>query len=197
MAGNAITFSLDITRWQQAVNFVFQESQQALPEIINRSALVTIIGGRGVLGAMKRTPKALRATIKAVPIKLIARVVMAKARANGEKLTKAQIRDRIAKEYRRRIAAIGYTANVGWNNAAMAFGGRGIGARASGRSYAQYGYGRESKPGDYTAEMVNTAPAAELIGRTALQQALDDATDDMIAYWEERSGRIFRSVSAT
>lgn len=89
------------------------------------------------------------------------------------------------------------TALVGWNKAAIAFGGRGIGKRAQrGRGYAEQGYGKPAQSGDYVAEMVNSAPAATLIGEQALQDALDAAAADMIEYWEQKSGAIFRSQSA-
>jgi hypothetical protein len=36
-----------------------------------------------------------------------------------------------------------------------------------------------------------------LIGQQALQDALDDTAQDMVAYWEEKTGAIFQSQSAT
>src|SRR5580704_15411969 len=122
-----IQTTIDTSEFERAVRFAFEESQKSIPEIINRGALVAIIGGKGVQGAMKRTPKASKAAILAVDVKKIARHVMFTHK--GQKLTRAQIQQLIAKEYHRRVAAIGYTAHVGWNNAAIAFGGKGIGAR--------------------------------------------------------------------
>lgn len=188
-----INTELDTSRFVEAVRFAFEESEKSLPEIINRGALVAIIGGKGVRGAMQRTPKASASKIKAVDVKKIARHVMFKHK--GEKLTRIQIRQLIAKEYRRRIAAIGYTALVGWNKAAIAFGGRGIGKRASGRGYASEGSGKKAQAGDYTAEFTNTAPAAALIGSQALQDALDDTARDIVEHWEEKTGAIFHSQS--
>ena len=187
---------LDTSQFEQAIRFAFEESEKSVPEIINRAALVAIIGGRGVKGAMQRTPRALAARIKALPVQKIARYVLFKHR--GEKLTRKQIARLIGKEYRRRIAAIGYTALVGWNKAALAFGGRGIGRRAQGgRNYAEQGSGKPARAGDYSAEFTNTAPAAILIGEQALQEALDDTAQDMVEKWERKTGAIFQSQSAT
>jgi hypothetical protein len=191
----SVNVEIDTHEFEQAVKFVFEQSEKSLPEIINRGALVAIIGGKGVKGAMQRTPKALKSKIEAVPVKKIAKHVLYKHK--GEKLTRKQLSQLIRREYRRRIAAIGYTALVGWNNAALAFGGRGIGRRAQGgKGYAQRGSGVPAQAGNYVAEFTNTAPAAALIGEQALQDALDQTAQDMIAHWEEKAGVIFRSQSA-
>jgi len=175
-----VTVEFDTSRFEAAVKYVFENTQKSLPEIINRAALTTIIGGRGVTGAMQRTQKAARAKIMGVPVKLVAGRIMNKHK--GQKLTKAQIDILVRKEYKRRVAAIGYTANVGWNNAAIAFGGRGIGKHAAGKGYASEGQGIKATAGNYVAELSNTTPAAGLIGWKPLQEALDDVSRDIVEH---------------
>lgn len=188
--------SIDTREFERAVKFVFQNTAKALPEIVNRGALVAIIGGRGVQGAMQRTRKASASAIRAVDAGIIAAQVHKKFK--GQKFTKAEMKRYIRREYARRIAAIGYTANVGWDNAAKAFGGRGIGSkRSTGKGYASQGYGRPaSGTTNVVAEFVNTTPAAVLIGAEALQAALNETARDLIQHAEEKMGKIFSSASA-
>jgi hypothetical protein len=206
------TFELDTTKFRQAVEFVFENTRKTAPDIINHAALVTIIGGKGVQGAMQLTRRALKSAILAVPVKIIAGVVMKKHKGEfvtrqrtrrGQKAfivgqaanTRARIKELVQREYRRRIAAIGYTALVGWNNAAIAFGGSGVGKKAVGKGYAAFGYGKPAQGMNLVAEIANTAPAALSIGAQPLQQALNNATQDMIDFWEEKSGEIFEKVT--
>lgn len=201
-------FELDTSSFKESIRFVLDNTHKKLPDVINRAALATIIGGKGVQGAMQRTPKAAREKILAVPREVIARVVMAKvnqgqfylplrgfrgagAGPGGSGARRAEINRLIRKEYSKRLAAIGYTANVGWNNAAKAFGGRGIGGRATGLGEAALGEGRPATPGNLVAQFSNAAPAAYLIGQQALQDALDQVSDDMIAHTKEILQKIF------
>jgi hypothetical protein len=171
---------VDTRELMAAIRYVFDNTHKTMPAIVNRAALVTIIGGKGVTGAMRRTMRASRQSILAVPEKLVAGHVM--NRHKGEKLTRTQIKALVKKEYRRRVAAIGYTANVGWSKAARAFGGTGVGRRATGRGYATLGYGKPASSGDLAAEAVNTAPVAALIGAKPLQEALEDTARDMVEH---------------
>ena len=179
------TVTLDTSKFEAAVKFVFEQTTRSLPEIINRAALVTIIGGRGVDGVMKRTPRALAGAIMAVPAKEIAGKIRAKTKGLNPQLI-AQAVDR---ERKRRIAAIGYTAVVGWAKAAEDLGGR-IRAR-SGKGYASMGYATPASPGRYEAIIANTTPAAELIGVQPLQDALNDTAQDMIQFWQQKTGAAF------
>jgi len=190
-----VSVELDTTKFAAAVTYVFENSRKLVPEIMNRGLLVAIIGGSGVDGAMQRTPKAAKESILSLAIKLIAGYVMNKHK--GEKMTRQQMYALIDKEVKRRISAIAYTARVGWNNAAIAFGGHGIGKRASGIGYAKEGYGipvSEVQWPFFTAEMVNAAPAAVLIGEQPLQDALDDAAEDMVHFMEMRLQEVFNTV---
>lgn len=186
------TVTIDTSAFERAVKFAFAESEKSLVEIINRGCLVAIVGGRGVKGAMARTPKASRSKILGVDVKKIARHVMFKHK--GQKLTRKQISQLIGKEYRRRVAAIGYTARVGWNNAAVAFGGKGIGKRAAGKGEWSRGSGQPASFGNYVATFTNTTPVAALIGTQALQDALNDTAQDIVQHWEEKAGAIFQGA---
>ncbi len=191
-----VAFSLDLTQMLGAITYVHRNTQKTLPDIINRASLVAIIGGKGVAGAMKLTPKASAAKINSVPVEAIAKVAMARARARGEKLTRRQVAQAIGREYRRRIGAIGYTAYVGWNKAAIAFGGRGVGHRAAGQGYASRGYGLVATFSRLIAEFVNTAPAAEIICREALQTAVNQTAADMIDHVQQKMQALFSEVNA-
>lgn len=188
--------TIDATKFTQAVKFVFANSAKSLPDIVNRGALVAIIGGRGVQGAMQRTMKASAARIREVDIGIISAYVRKKHK--GEKHTKSEWNKLVRREYARRIGAIGYTANVGWNNAAIAFGGKGIGSkRAGGRGLASSGYGKPAVgTTNIVAEFANTAPAAVLIGQEALQLALNDTARDMIEHAQNKFTQIFSGSSA-
>jgi hypothetical protein len=184
------TIQLDTSKFEQAVKFVFANTQRALPEILNRAALVTIIGGQNVDGAMQRTPRASKEAIRAVPAKAVASYVLHKNA--GISLTKTQLKQLIAKEYRRRVAAVGYTALVGWSYAAQDLGGRGMkGGHSKGKGFYTYGYAKPATYGHYEVIIANTTPAAELIGSGPLQAALNDTAADMIDYWQRQSGAIF------
>jgi hypothetical protein len=191
-----VSFEVQTAKFVEAINMVYEHSRKTIPEILNRGMLVAIIGGSGVQGAMQLTPKAAKDAILSTPIKLIAGYVVNKHK--GEKMTRQQMYDYIRKEVRRRISAIGYTATVGWNNAAIAFGGRGIRSnRTTGRGFAELGSGTPSNEGmwpNFEAAAVNTAPAASVIGEQPMQEALDNAAEDMIRDAEERMQSIFNAT---
>lgn len=180
------TVTLNTTKFEQAVRFVFENTRRALPEIINRAALVTIIGGKGTEGAMKLTRRAAVGAIRAVPAKAVAAYV--RQRHIG-RMSRTALDALVKKEYKRRIAAIGYTAVVGWARAAQDLGGS-IKARG-GKGYASMGYARPASYGNYTVIIANTTPAALLIGAQPLQQALDNTAADMIQFWQAKTGAIF------
>ncbi len=179
-----VTADLDMTRFEAAVHYVYEHTRHTLPEIVNRGALVSVIGGKGVQGAMQRTKKALRSAILSAPVKQVAGKVMKKYA--GQRLTRDQIKQLVRKEYARRLAAIGYTANVGWNNAAVQLGGRGIkGSRARGKGYAEFGFGAPADTSQWPsviAQVANAAPAAAFIGEQPLQDAINDAARDMVEF---------------
>jgi hypothetical protein len=189
-----VDVQVDTSELKAAIQYVFDNTRRTMPDIINRAALVTLIGGKGVTGAMKRTMKAARSSILAVPEKYVAGYVMNKHK--GEKLTRARIKELVRKEYRRRIGAIGYTANVGWNKAVLAFGGRGIGKRGQGKGYAQFGYGKPAVSGDLTAEGANATPMAAALGQAPLQAALAETARDMVEYAGGEFDKIIKAAGA-
>ena len=67
-----VELQIDTKPLEKAILFVAENTSKELPDIINRAGLVTIIGGKGVQGAMKLTPRAAAARINAVPVKDIA-----------------------------------------------------------------------------------------------------------------------------
>lgn len=189
--------TIDTSRLRSAIIYVVTNTDKQLPDVVNRAALTTIIGGKGVKGAMQRTPKADKTKIKTLPARLIVRVVIKKLRAKGVTIPQGKagvqfIAQAVKKEIKRRAAASGYTAYVGWNKAAMAFGGRGVGKRAANaKGYATRGYGKRATVGDLVAEMVNAAPVASKIGTAPLQAALNDQARDMIQHTNEKLQKIF------
>ncbi len=198
-------FKLDTTKFKATIEFVLTNTKKTLPDVLNRAALYTIIGGKGVKGAMQRTPKASRQAILDVPRNIIAGVVMKKISQGqmylplgrgAKRHRRVEFNRLIRLEYARRVASIGYTANVGWNNAAIAFGGRGIGSRAKGIGLASEGYGSPATIGNLVARFGNAAPAATVIGKQALQDALDDVSRDMIEHTKQRLQEIFDKAHA-
>jgi len=182
-----VELQIDTKPLEKAILFVAENTSKELPDIINRAGLVTIIGGKGVQGAMKLTPRAAAARINAVPVKDIAKDVMARAKRKGERLNKQDIALRIGKEYRRRIAAIGYIAVVGWNKAAIALGGHGIGRRGSSHvGWAELGGARPAIRGALECEFWNSTPVAAEIGAQALQTAIEQTSVDMIDHIQQK-----------
>lgn len=177
-------FSIDTRDFMEAFDFVISTVPKDVPKYLNKKALMVIIGGKGVKGAIQRTPRASEAAIKAVPVREVAGTVIKRAKRKGEwPLTGAEIKLRVKREYARRASSIAYTAGPGWNNAAVALGGRGVNKQAGfGKSEASHGLGKLATVQNPIAEIVNTAPASELIGTQPLNDALRDVARDMVEY---------------
>lgn len=192
-------FKLDLTEFRQAVREVMKGTKKTEAEILNRGALVAVIGGKGVKGAMQRTPKADRGKINSLSAKQLAGAVIRKAKEKGTwPMKKEDFRKAINAEKARRRRSINYTAGPGWSKAAQAFGGRGVRGRQPGfeKSEAAKGYGDKATPSSLVAEIANTAPAADLIGRKALQEALNDTARDMVQHAAARLQKTFDKHSA-
>lgn len=190
---------IDMTQFRQAVREVLQDVRKDEVSIVNRAGLVAITGGKGVRGAIHRTPRASRAAIDAISPKVLAGVVIKKAKLKGEwPLTSAEIKKRIKKERSRRKSSIAYTAGPGWHKAAVAMGGRGVRGIQSGfaESKAAKGGGTKATVQQVEAIIENTAPAADLIGRPALQAALNDTARDMIQHARAKIGATLKRKSA-
>lgn len=190
--------SLDTSSLESALVFVEMATGRSMAESMNRAGLHAIIGSGTGPGAMQLTPKASRSAIAAVPDKQIAGFVIKKAKRLGQwPLSSVEIARRVKKERQRRASSSGYAAYAGWNNAAKAMGGRGIRkgvTEAFARSEAARGGGSKASPGDLTASIRNTAPAAEKIGFAALQEGLDNAARDLIEYGTRKMQGNFNKV---
>lgn len=185
-----MSLTLDTSGLEMAVLEVERATGRSCADSLNRAALTAIIGARGVRGAMQLTPKADPAKIAAVPELLLRRVVLKRARLAGQTLTPVETASAIKKERAKRKKAHGYTAFAGWNNASKAVGGRGLKTTERfNKSDARHGTGRRASSNNMTAEIINTAPAAEIIGTAALQQGIDNAAGDLMAYATRRIQR--------
>lgn len=182
-----------------ALLFVEKATGRTCEESLERAAKHTVIGSGSYPGAMQLTPKATTAAIDAVPDKLIRGFVIKKLKQKGRwPMASPVIAQLIAKERARRRRSVGYAAYAGWNNAAIAFGGRGIKGITEDfpRSDASGGYGEVHKSAHETlAEMTNNAPAIERIGEQALQDALDNAAKDLVDYGERKLYGVMQKVN--
>lgn len=177
--------SLDTSNFVNAVLEVERVTGRSCAESINRAGLTAIIGAKGRKGAMQLTPKASKSKIDSVTDRQLRGAVLSRAKKKGEKLTSQEIDKRVKRERASRRRAAGYTAFAGWNNAAKAFGGKGLNGvddKRFGKSEARHGVGSKASASNLVAEMVNTAPMAETIGFDALQQGLDNAAEDLEEY---------------
>lgn len=177
-----MSLDIDISDFQSALEFVEQATGRPMAQSLNRQG-GNIVFRFGANSVMRTTPTAEKAKIMAVDPKEVAGYVIKKMKAKGLPITRQSIADAVKKEYARRVRASGYTAFVGWSNAAKAFGGRGVkGVTGSQKKLARFGYGHRASPDNLVAEIANTAPAAEEIGFDALQTAVDFAADDLMVY---------------
>lgn len=189
-------FQFDDKEFAKAVEFVEKATGRTARETINRAGLHVIIGGKGFQGAMQLTPKASKSAIRAIDKEAV-RGYLAKKLGGFKGMTKGQIAALVVQEIKRRVRAIGYTAFVGWSNAAKAFGGRGLkGVTGSAKKLARFGLGRKAtSTTNPEAVLVNTAPMAEKIGLTPLQKAITNVARDLVEYGTRRLAKTFKAVS--
>lgn len=191
-------FSLNTRRFEEALRFVETTTGRSMADSLNRAALHVVIGSGAGPGAMQLTPKASKGAISAVTARQLAGYVITKAKQTGKwPLTREEIKERVKRERKRRQAAAGYTAFAGWNKAAQKLGGKGL------RRGIQPGFARsEAARGDATkatainlvAEIVNTAPMAERIGGAALQDAINNAAQDLVDYGTRKLAQNMKKV---
>lgn len=182
-------FQFDTREFHKALDEVIEITGKDAPKFLNKKALSVIIGSKGHPGAVQLTPEADRGKIAAVPVRAVAARVIKRAKKKGEwPLTSDEINRRVKKEYGRMKSSIAYTRGPGWSKAAKALGGTGVRGKKNqeqpgfAKSKAAKGYGKKAAKGDLTAIISNTAPAAALIGREAIQRAIDGQAADMRAY---------------
>jgi hypothetical protein len=188
-----MNISIDTRDFEKAVKKVIDASGKDAAEILNKAGRTLILGGRGFPGLIKLFPRADKAKIRAIPHAVLAGIV-AKKFSKGT-ISRAQFNREMKKVRARRLQAVGYHAGPGWNEAARAFGGRGV--RTQGgyrRSLAARGRGTRAMARRLVAEVVNTAPAAARIGGDAMRQALSYTTRDLLSYAERKLQQRFKRV---
>lgn len=184
-------FKFDLREFQQGMKDIASEGKTDEVAILNKAVLIAIIGGGGVAGAMKTTPKA---NLAGLDRKLVAGGVAEKLRRQGRYrgLSSAEFDRLVTEEMVRRKRSVGYTAGPGWDKAARAFGGTGV-FRQSGfdRSEAAKGFGDVADERHMVAEISNSTPWAIHIGREPLQQAFDAVGQDMQRHHAEKLQKTF------
>lgn len=192
-------FTFDESEFGRAIELVERETGRAAKDSINRAALHVIIGGKGFQGAMQLTAKASKAKIVGLDRSLVAGFVANKLRASGglKGLSKGQFNTLVENEIKRRVRAIGYTAFAGWNNAAKAFGGRGLkNVTGSVKKLSRFGYGKKAASNlTPEATLTNTTPMAEIIGREPLEKAITNVARDLVEYVARKLQATAKKVS--
>lgn len=208
-----MSFKFDLREFAKAVDEVKRNTRKTEPEIVNRAALTVIIGGRGVRGAIQRTPRADKGKIAGVSERQLTAAVVKKLEKKGklpmvgggkrnkrgqfQKVGGINLKAEVRKERARRMRSIAYTAGPGWDKAAQALGGRGVGKQPGfERSEAAKGSAKRATIASVAAVIENAAPAAHSIGGAALQGALDDTARDMMAYARKKLEATFKRNSA-
>lgn len=197
-------FTVDLTEFRASFNRIIREHKKDVAPYLNKKAHGVIVGTKGYKGAVQLTPEASAAKINAVTVRQLTGYVCRKARMAGEwPLSREEIKLRVEKERRRRRSAIAYTRGPGWLKAAKDLGGGTgkFGGKTSphpefSKSKAAKGYGRKASVSNLTALLVNKAPAADLIGRGALQEAINNQARDMVEYADREIFKKFIAESA-
>lgn len=193
----SVSFTLNTDEFSKAVGFVVSATGKDCAEVLNRAGLTALIGGRGVKGAVKRTAKADPARIEArlFADKLAIKIVMSRAKAKGERLTRAEISKRARRLINQRKQASAYTRGPGWNNAIVAMGGKGVKVnKRFAQSEARFGSGKKATANKLVARIINTAPVSGKIGLIPLQAALNDTARDMVEYGTKKLQKSFDKV---
>lgn len=183
-------FTLDTREFFKALDQVVETFGKDAPKYLNKKAQSIIVGSKGHPGAVQLTPQASVEKIKAVPLRAVTARVIQRAKANGRwPLSGEEIAKLVKQEYGRMKASIAYTRGAGWLKAASQLGANGVRSGKRGRpqkgfekSKAARGYARKATKGNLMAILANAAPAADKIGRKALQRAVDGQAADMRAY---------------
>jgi hypothetical protein len=187
-----MSLTIDSSMMKRAIRFVVYEvGAKDLPDTLNSASLDTGIK------AIKNTPRASTAKIAAVTDAQLAGRIANRFRKRGKKIPKGKMADLIKAERKRMRASRAFTAGPGWDKAVRAFGGRGV-KRQKGfeQSEASKGKGSKASKMKLIAELVNTTPAGEKIGKEALQQSLDQAALGLATYGHRRLQRTFDKVNA-
>lgn len=194
-----MSLSINVEEFAEAARFVIRVTGKDEIEVLNRGALHAVIGGKGVRGAIQRTPKAGVSQIKSEATKIICiRIIERSLKKQGIIKTRDEINALAVKMVQARLKAIAYTKGPGWNNAAVKFGGRGVKGmdpERFGHSEARHGGGKKASGFSLQAVIENTAPAIEDIGLQPLEDALGDVARDMVGYATKKLQKRFDEVS--
>jgi hypothetical protein len=188
--------TFDMREFAEAVKEVLIATPQTEAKILNRQALNIIKGGKGVRGVIARMPRADLGKINALTPAQLAGAV--KRRNGNRKMTREEWKQAIRDERNRRKKARGYTAGPGWHKAAVALGGKGVKGILPEfpQSKAADGTAIKATPESLMALIENTAPAAALIGKQALQEAINDVARDMKQYAKRELQKTFNRFNA-
>lgn len=192
-------FEFDTREIREAIKLYGEATGKDMVLVVNKAALQSLIGAKGVSGAVQLTPRADLAKIAAIPEAELRSAVITRAKKKGQwPMTRQALAKAVRQERARRKRSRGYTAGPGWNKAVKALGGRGVRGVQSGfeKSEARKGYATKAKSFRLISEFVNTAPAAAKIGRAALQSALNNVARDMKAYGEKKMAQTAAKYSA-
>ena len=195
--------TLDTSEFEGACRFVIAATGKEAAPLVNKYLLQTIIGAKGIEGAMQRTPKADKSKIAAITDRQIRAAIARRLRKSGKlkSTSGSEFQAMCDTEKKRILAASGYTAFIGWTPAAKAFGGTGpVGAgKPQANNYTKYeagkGTGQKATVSRLVAEAINTAPQIEEIGVEALQESLDAQSEDMVAYGTQKLQDVFTKVA--
>lgn len=186
-----MNITLDTRKFEQAVRFSVNDVGRDLTDVLNRA-------GRNVaIKAIQKTPRASASKIAAVTDAQLAGRIHKRARRKGVKIKRADMAKYIKRERARMKSSVGYTAGPGWNNAARAFGGRGVKMQKGfQKSQARKGRGRKARVMSLVAELANTTPAAKKVGAGALQDAINHAAADLVSYGQKKLAKTLHKYSA-
>jgi hypothetical protein len=200
-----VSITVDTTNFEKALREALLHTSRELPAVLNGHAIAVITKAAAL------TPKADKGSIpyklyadvsnkrgRATP--LIYMIINARARKAGQKALNNQAMSVASRKLiARKVAAIGFTAYAGWQNALVAMGGRGFGARGKQRGFdassAAHGRGRPATVASLIASFSNTAAWIEHTGVGPLQQALDLEEANMLRHMEEKLGAVCKEAS--
>lgn len=194
-----MSLTLDTNNFVSALLFVEKETGRDCATSLNRGSLHTIIGSGTGQGAMQLTKKASKASIELVSDAALRKFVIFKAKKKGTwfQMTGKDVQAAVRRERARRKRAIGYTAYAGWDKAARAVGGRGVGKGVNAdfaKSFAAQGSGKKATSLNLEAVIVNTTPMAEILGFVPLQMGLDNAAKDLVEFAHARMQKTMNQV---
>lgn len=185
---------LDTNALSAAIRAYAGATKKDLADVVNRAGRAVILGGKGVRGAVQLTKKASAAAIsEALKKDGLAFQILNSPRARKPKklsgwTSKGKTRAEINEAARQLIAARRSSAAyivAGWLKAAAGFGFT-TRKRVSGKGLAAKSYATKATPGRLVATLANLARGADIVGRGALQQAVNNAAADMMAYAERK-----------